>query len=60
MDKHSHIIPEFTFINALSAVAIAFGFITIMSLVKETNRQKINAIIIAGAGSVYWSGGLGV
>jgi len=41
-------------------VAVALVFITIMSLVKEPNRQKINAIIIAGAGSVYWSDGLGV
>lgn len=55
-----HIIPEFTFLNAAAAVAIAVVFISIMSLVKEPNRQKINAIIIAGAGSVYWSGGLGV
>jgi len=31
-----------------------------MSLIKEPNRQKINAIIIAGAGGVYWNGGLGV
>lgn len=60
MDTHSHIVPEFTFINAIAAVLIAFVFITIMSLVKEPSRQKINAIIIAGAGGVYWSGGLGV
>jgi hypothetical protein len=52
--------PEFTYINAMAAVAIAFIFITVMSLVKEPNRQKINAIIIAGAGGVYWSGGLGI
>ena len=29
-------------------------------MVKEPNRQKINAVIIAGAGAVYWSGGFGV
>ncbi|MCY1537705.1 hypothetical protein D9M68_732130 [compost metagenome] len=31
-----------------------------MSLVEEPHRQRINAIIIAGAGAVYWSGGLGI
>ena len=60
MDTHSHIIPDFTFVNALAAVAIAFIFITIMSLVKEPDRKKINAVLIAGAGAVYWSGGLGI
>lgn len=60
MQTNSHIVPEFTMINVLAAVLIAFGFILLMSLVKEPNRQKINAILIAGAGSVYWSGGLGV
>ena len=29
-------------------------------MVKEPKRQIINALIIAGAGAVYWSGGLGV
>lgn len=60
METPIHIVPEFTFINAVGAAIIALIFITIMSLVKEPNRQKLNAIIIAGAGGVYWSGGLGV
>jgi Family of unknown function (DUF6010) len=55
-----HIIPEFTLLNALAAVAIAFIYITISSIFKEPNRQKISAVIIAGAGAVYWSGGLGI
>jgi Family of unknown function (DUF6010) len=58
MDKHS--IPEFTLVNAIAAIAIAFIYIAISSLAKEPNRQKISAVIIAGAGAVYWSGGLGV
>jgi Family of unknown function (DUF6010) len=57
---NNHIVPEFTILNALSAIAIALVYITIFSLVKEPNRQKINAVIIAGAGAVYWSGGLGI
>jgi len=56
----SHTIPDFTTLNAIAALLIAFAFITIMSFVKEPGRQKINAIIIAGAGAVYWSGGLGI
>ncbi|WP_247236124.1 DUF6010 family protein [Telluribacter sp. SYSU D00476] len=60
MDTPNHVVPEFTLTNALAAVLIAFAFIALMSLVKEPSRQKINAILIAGAGGVYWSGGLGV
>jgi Family of unknown function (DUF6010) len=56
----AHIIPEFTIVNAIAAVGIAIVYISVFSLVKEPNRQKINAVIIAGAGAVYWSGGLGV
>jgi hypothetical protein len=58
MDKH--LIPEFTLINAIGAVVIALIYIAISSIPNEPNRQKISAVIIAGAGSVYWSGGLGV
>jgi hypothetical protein len=60
MNSSNHIVPEFTLINGIAAVLIALVFIIIMSLIKEPVRQKINAIIIAGAGGVYWSGGLGV
>jgi hypothetical protein len=56
----THIIPEFTITNALASVAIAFVYIAIFSIVKEPNRQIINSLIIAGAGAVYWQGGLGV
>jgi hypothetical protein len=55
-----HIIPEFTMVEALGAVAIAGVYITLSSLIKEPNRQKLSAIIVAGAGAAYLSGGLGV
>jgi hypothetical protein len=58
MDTHST--PEYTIINALAAVVIAFVYIGISSLANEPNRQRISAVIIAGAGAVYWSGGLGI
>lgn len=45
--------------TAIGAISIALLCISIMSLVKEPNRQIINALAIAGAGAVYWSGGLG-
>jgi hypothetical protein len=54
------VVPPFTYLNALAAVAIALIYITLFSLVKEPNRQQFNALIIAGAGAVYWSGGLGI
>lgn len=60
MDTHNHIVPEFTSVGAVAAIMIAFVFIGVMSLVKEPYRQKINALLIAGAGAVYWSGGLGI
>ncbi|MEZ5038580.1 MAG: DUF6010 family protein [Saprospiraceae bacterium] len=56
----THIVPEFGFINTIAAIAIAIIYIATFSLVKEPQRQTINALIIAGAGAVYWSGGLGV
>ena len=50
---------EFSAAIAIGATFIAAIYITIFSFVKEPYRQQINALIIAGAGGVYWSGGLG-
>lgn len=57
---HPHVAPPFTLLNAFVAVGIALLYITCFSLVKEPNGKIINALIIAGAGAVYWTGGLGV
>lgn len=57
---NTHQIPEFTALNALAAVGIALIYITLSSLLKEPDRQKFSAIMIAGAGAAYLSGGLGV
>lgn len=43
----------------VGATVIAAVYMTIFSFVKEPLRQKINALIIAGAGGVYWGSGLG-
>jgi hypothetical protein len=55
----THIVPEFTLLEAVAAIAIAGVYIVLSSLVTEPNRQKLSAIIVAGAGAAYLSGGLG-
>ena len=60
MEASAHVVPDFTLLSSIVAVLIAIAFIVVMSFVREPARQKINAIIIAGAGSVYWNSGLGV
>jgi hypothetical protein len=57
MDPHA--VPEFTAMHALVAVVIAIIYILLSSLVKEPERQKLSAIILAGAGAAYLNGGLG-
>jgi hypothetical protein len=57
MDTHA--ISEFSAIHAITAVAIAIIYILLSSLVKEPERQKLSAIILAGAGAAYLNGGLG-
>ena len=57
MEKH--IVPDFTFLNAFVAAGIAVIYMLIFSRVKEPDRQKINALIIAGAGAAYLRGGFG-
>lgn len=54
-----HVVPEFTATNAVGAALIAILYILLSSLVKEPARQKLSAIIVAGAGAAYLSGGLG-
>lgn len=54
-----HLVPEFTLLNAFAAAIIALVYILLSSLAKEPERQKISAIILAGAGAAYLSGGLG-
>lgn len=60
MEAPAHVVPDFTLLSSIVAVLIAIAFIVVMSFVRDPARQKINAIIIAGVGSVYWNSGLGV
>lgn len=38
----------------------AIVFVLVMSLIREPARQRFNAIFVAGAGSAYLNGGLGL
>jgi hypothetical protein len=55
----SHLLPEFTALNALAAVGIALVFIALSSLLKEPDRQQLMAVILGGAGAAYLNSGLG-
>ncbi len=56
---YTQTIPDFTFSNGVTAVGIAIAYIALSSLIKEPNRQKLSAVVVAGAGAAYLSGGLG-
>ena len=43
--------------DVITPVVVALVFITLMSLVKEPMRRSLMAILVAGAGSTYISGG---
>ena len=55
---NGQIVPDFTFGNFTFAALLAPIFITIMSLLKEPYRQKINAGLIAVAGGAYINAGI--
>ena len=51
--------PPLTFANIVAPIIVSGLFITTMSMVRELNRQKLSALLIAGAGAVYYGGGFG-
>lgn len=51
---------EVYFHHATSAVIVGIVVIVFGSLIPEPTRQKLMAIVLAGASGVYFSGGLGV
>lgn len=57
---HSPHTTPLTLNETIGAVLVAFVYIAAFSLVNEPYKKRISALIIAGAGAVYWSGGLGV
>ncbi len=46
--------------DILGPIIVAIVYISLCSLFEETNRRGFNAIVIAGAGAAYLSGGFGV
>lgn len=46
--------------NWIAPILIGLLYITLSSLLREPARQKVNAVMIAGAGAAYLSGGFGV
>jgi hypothetical protein len=55
-----HSAPPLHLADYLGPVIGATVFVVIMSLVREPARRNFNAILVAGAGGVYLSGGLGL
>lgn len=55
----NHIVPEVGIPQIIGAIVVASLYISVFSLVKEENRTRINAIVLAGAGAAYLSSGLG-
>lgn len=51
--------PPVYAINIMAALIITIVFIVLVSFIREPYRQQFNALLIAGAGTVYWNAGLG-
>ena len=48
---------EYSIVEVITPIAVALVFITLMSPVKEPMRRSLMAILVAGAGATYISGG---
>jgi Family of unknown function (DUF6010) len=46
--------------NWIAPVLVGLVYVSLMSLLKEPSRQRFNAIMVAGAGAAYLSGGFGI
>jgi hypothetical protein len=44
-------------LNVLAPVVVGLVYVALCSLVPEPSRQKVNAVMVAGAGAAYLSGG---
>jgi hypothetical protein len=58
MDPHAS--RSLTLPDVLAPFIVAAVVIALMSLLREPARRRFNAIFVAGAGSAYLSGGLGL
>ena len=48
------------FINWLAPIIVGFIYISLSSLIREPARRRFNAVLVAGAGAAYLSGGFGI
>jgi hypothetical protein len=55
----NHAVRTMTAFDWFVPVVVAAVFVTLMSLLREPARQKLNAIIVGGAGATYLNGGFG-
>ncbi len=55
-----HVVPSISWPDVVGAVVVAAVFVAIFSFWPEPARQRFNAVFVAGAGSTYFNGGLGV
>ena len=51
------VLGEYSMAQVIAPIAVALVSITAMSLVKEPMRRSLMAILVAGAGATYISGG---
>src|SRR5947209_9744421 len=58
MNRHQ--VPAFQPVDATPPVIIAGLYIIASSMIPEPSRRSFNAIMIAGAGAAYLSGGFGI
>jgi hypothetical protein len=54
-----HTAPALELVDVIGPAAAALLFVALMSLVREPVRHRLNAVLVAGAGGVYLSGGFG-
>jgi hypothetical protein len=51
--------PAITVPSIVAPIVVSALFVLAMAMVREPNRKKLSALLIAGAGSVYYGAGFG-
>ena len=54
-----HATPAIQIVEVVAPIIVAILFIAAASALREPSRQKFMAIMMAGAGSAYFNGGMG-
>lgn len=56
MNSYMH--TQLSLLGVLVPILIGLGYMLLVSLFREPDRQKFNALMVAGAGAAYLNGGL--